>query len=104
MSIVQKVEPVCSIPWIGQVFPLYAVLSSPPTTTINITKLSTSQDQFEEVMNSAGKGLGLAMDMWSKQHAVRDLTIRVKYSELKRKDELAVELDSLIALNTRTFE
>ena len=103
-GIVHKMDPVCSTPWIGRVFPLCAILSSPPAKTIDISKVSTSQREFEQVINSAGKTLDLAMEMWGKDYVVRDLNIRVQHSELKNKKELSNELDSLVALNEETWE
>lgn len=44
------------------------------------------------------------MDMLGNEYAIRDLKIRVKHSELSRKDELGKELDQLIGLTTRTSE
>jgi hypothetical protein len=101
-TIIDKVQPVCSIPWVGQRLPWCSNASS--SQTVDFTKLYSSQHDLEGVMGTTGRGLGLGMDMIRKEHAVRGLTVRVKHSGLACKDELGRELDSLVFLNTRTSE
>lgn len=100
----EKLEPICSIPIIGPILPLCHHEDRESTKTVNLTKISSSQQQLESVVESAGMGLGLAMNMLGNEYAIRDLTIRVKHSDLRRKDDLGKELDTLISLTTRTSE
>jgi hypothetical protein len=101
-TIVNEIQPVCSTPWLGPKLPWCYVPSS--TAIANAIELPTSHQQLEEIVTSTGKGLGLAMNMMSNEYAVRHLNVRVKYSELKHKDELGEELDTLISLNVEASE
>jgi hypothetical protein len=74
----------------------------PPLKTINVTKIATSQQELDLVMNSVGKNFDLARDMVGHEFAVRDLRIRVAAGDLYRRREIANELDSLIRETKKT--
>jgi hypothetical protein len=54
--------------------------------------MSTFQRQLEGMLNSTVGGLNLAMEMSGNEYAIRDLSIRVRQSELKRKADLGREM------------
>lgn len=100
---VQQLEPVCGLPMVGHLIPLCSGSSeAPPSMTIDVTKVATSQGELDLVINSVGQNFGLARDMVGHEFAVRDLRIRVAASDLSRKGEIASELDSLVRETKKT--
>ena len=101
----RQLEPICDLPLIGYAIPLCSGLSeAPPSRTINVTKVATSQEELDLVMNSVGQNFDLARDMVRHGFAVRDLRIRVAASDLSRRSEIVNELNSLVHETQKTAE
>ena len=104
-KVLSTFEPICAVPLLGEALramPIPICDFSSPTRTINITRAPALQESFDGVMLPAGRNYDLAKSMVGHQHAVRDLRIRVKASELHRKKELEAALESLIRLTKDT--
>jgi len=89
----------CPIPILGSRIPFCATSID---RSIDLSRITTSQDELTLVMDNVGQNFGLARDMVGHEFAVRDLRIRVGASDLARKQELTRELESLIRNTKQT--
>ena len=101
-TIVDKAQPVCWTPWLGQRLPWCSPSQS--SNTVDVAKVITSEQQLERAMKFSGTGWGLARNLISKQHTVADLKHLVRYSDLKHRGDLVKELDDLYDLNWKIIE
>ncbi|CAG7852055.1 SubName: Full=Uncharacterized protein {ECO:0000313/EMBL:CCA74701.1} [Serendipita indica DSM 11827] len=98
--VVTGLAPLCALP-LATMVPACRHLSQSTTTQTRAPEprypdLVALQTRFETVMESAGLGTNLAMDMKNSEMAVRDLNTLVKLSDLVSKDLLASSLDKFI--------
>ena len=91
--------PICRVPLISSTS-ICAGDGRLPTPTLNLTKTTSAQEHFTDIMIPSIQNRDLAGAMNDREHAVRNLRIRVAHSELQRKQEIAEQLEQL-ALRTK---
>lgn len=90
-----RLQPICSIPYIGPRIPLCLLINEFSDRPINVSKVSDSQEGLNVVRSQVGESYELATGMAYNEFAVRDLKIRVRASNLSHKWELVKELEAL---------
>ncbi|KAB8216278.1 hypothetical protein BDV33DRAFT_207559 [Aspergillus novoparasiticus] len=70
--------------------------TTPPSVPLNFTQSAEAQEQLGMVFRQAGEGANLAFQIKSNQHAVRDLAMRVRLSELDNREAIAQQLGQII--------
>lgn len=69
---------------------------------VNVENLWSVQDRLGTVMEKAGEGVGMARGMKSTEHAVRDLVVLVRNSEIAGRDALSDKLEGFVDGAKRT--
>ena len=114
--LITGLSPICAMPLVGTMIPLCSRLpkSTKPIQEPRYSDLVTLQTRFESVMESAGLGTNLALDLKNSEMAVRDLNTlvstffysfqdlhlnsqQVKLSDLVAKDLLASSLEDFVS-------
>ena len=104
MTITEKFEPICSLPLVGQKLPMCHHQFEAPIKATSPTRISTTEQQMENVVNLAKESYGVGKNILSKEFALRDLRVRVRYSKLRFKDEFLEKMDILIPLSRNSSE
>ncbi len=104
MTITEKFEPICSLPLVGQKLPMCHHQFEAPKKATSPTALSTTEKQMENVVNLAKESYGVGRNLLSKEFALRDLQVRVRYSKLRFKNEFLERMDVLIPLSRNSSE
>ncbi|KAE8140531.1 hypothetical protein BDV38DRAFT_280030 [Aspergillus pseudotamarii] len=68
----------------------------PPSVPLNFTQSAEAQEQLGMVSRQAGEGANLAFQIKSNQHAVRDLAMRVRLSDLDNGEAITQQLGQVI--------
>ncbi|ERF72400.1 hypothetical protein EPUS_06029 [Endocarpon pusillum Z07020] len=104
MTITEKFEPICSLPLVGQKLPMCHHQFEAPIKATSPTRISTTEQQMENVVNLAQESYGVGKIILSKEFALRDLRIRVRYSKLRFKNEFLEKMDVLIPLSRNSSD
>ncbi|KAF7509585.1 hypothetical protein GJ744_007623 [Endocarpon pusillum] len=104
MTITEKFEPICSLPLVGQKLPMCHHQFEAPIKATSPTRISTTEQQIENVVDLAKESYGVGKNILRKEFAVRDLRVRVRYSKLRFKNEFLEEMDVLIPLSRNTSD
>lgn len=104
MTITEKFEPICSLPLVGPKLPMCLHQFEAPIKATAPTRISTTEQQMENVVNLAKDSYGAGKNILSKEFALRDLRVRVRYSKLRFKNEFLEQMDVLIPLSRNSSE
>lgn len=104
MTITEKFEPICSLPLVGQKLPMCHHQFEAPIKATSPTRISTTEQQMENVVNLAKGSYGVGKNIFSNEFALRDLQVRVRYSKLRFKNEFLEKMDVLIPLSRNSSE
>lgn len=96
----EKLSPLQQIPYVREYVPLCAPSPIPTDSSISVGQLVAYQDELAGVAKVVGRNDDLAQELVDHEFPIRDLRIRVEYSELKRKAEIYKLLSELL-LKTR---
>lgn len=99
MIVIDKMEPVCLTPWLGQGLSRCHHLLS--LNRVDVAKLPSSRQHLEGMMDYANQNFGLAERMLSKAYHAKDLEVRLNFSELKCKVGLGSQLEKTISLSRK---
>ncbi|KAE8361963.1 hypothetical protein BDV27DRAFT_166485 [Aspergillus caelatus] len=92
---------VCNQPVLSYVPQAYGFcndsVQTPPSVPLNFTQSAEAQEQLGMVFRKAGEGANLAFQIKSNQHAVRDLAMRVRLSELENREAITQQLGQIIS-------
>ncbi|KAG8820989.1 hypothetical protein FRC19_008319 [Serendipita sp. 401] len=94
--IAQSLAPLCSLPLITAMFPTCSAISPLSKHHVQVPRFAEFVDlqtKLEPVIQDAGVGRRLALDIRNSQRAVRDLRVSVKLSDLELKDSLVAYMD-----------
>ena len=94
-TVTSTLAPVCAIPGSSYVIPFCSGISTqkvePP-----FQELVKLQSNFEDVLESSKQGENLPADMKRSESAIRDLRVKVEYSNIPSRNELKFEMDSFV--------
>jgi hypothetical protein len=101
-SIYSALTPVCRIPGMSMLdlpicrTPLPQGYEDSPGVPVEFEQVMNVQCQFEELLDESTAAISLPSDMKRSESSIRDVRVMVRYSHLRSKQEMMLELDGFI--------